>query len=229
MSKKFWLIIAVIAVAFVGLLIYNNKASNKGSGSSSSGQPSNHLEGNLSSKVKLVEYGDYQCPICGEYFSTVQQIAAKYNTQITFQFRNLPLTSIHQFAFVAARAAEAASLQGKFWQMHDTLYENQNTWSQSTNPQAYFDQYAQQLGLNVSKFDTDFASAQVNNTINADLAAFQKTGNEMATPTFFLNGKKLNLADLVDSNGPSVAKFSTVIDNALKAAGSSTTSSTSKS
>src|ERR1700759_1160010 len=79
MSKKFWLIIAVIAVAFVGLLIYNNKASNKGSGSSANGQPSNHLEGNLSSKVKLVEYGDYQCPICGEYFSTVQQVAAKYN------------------------------------------------------------------------------------------------------------------------------------------------------
>jgi protein-disulfide isomerase len=130
-----------------------------------------------------------------------------------FQVRNLPLTSLHPNAFSAARAAEAAGLQNKYWEMHDALYENQTAWSASSNPLSFFDAYATQLGLNKASFDKDYASEQVNNAINADTAAFGKTGDEMATPTFYLDGKKLDNTTLIDTSGrPSAASFEKVIN-----------------
>lgn len=216
MSKQFWAIIAVIVVAFVGILWFNGHKKNTNN-TNTSAKTSNHVEGNTSSKVTLVEYGDYECPVCGSYYPVVKQVAAKYNTQIAFQFRNLPLSQVHQFAFASARAAEAASLQGKFWEMHDALYEGQTTWAQSQNPNTYFTQYAQQLGLDMTKYQQDFASSAVNDTINADISAFKATGNQEATPTFFLNGKKLEPTQLTDSNHlPQLDKFSALIDAALK-------------
>ena len=222
MDKRFLAIIGVIILAFVGILVFGNHGNNNGGGSSS-GKPTNHVEGNLKSKVTLVEYGDYECPVCESYFTTVQQVEQQYASQIKFQFRNLPLTQIHPNALAGARAAEAADMQGKFWQMHDTLYEAQNwqEWSTSSNPEPYFWTYAEQLGLNLSKFKTDFASEAANNRIQADLAAFSKTGQQEATPTFFLNGKYVPNTELVDSQGPSVAAFSKVLNAALKSAGQS--------
>ena len=221
MDKRFLAIIGVIVVLFVGIVIYNNHKGNNNSGNA--GQPTNHVEGDLTSKVTLVEYGDYECPVCESYFTTVQQVQEQFNSQIKFQFRNLPLSSIHPNAIAGARAAEAADLQGKFWQMHDMLYTAQNwdEWSTSSNPEPYFWNYAADLGLNVSKFKTDFASTEVNNRIQADLAAFSKTGEQEATPTFFLNGKYVPNSELVDpsSQEPSVAQFTKVIDAELKATG----------
>lgn len=222
MDKRFLTIIGVIVVVFAGIVVYNNHKNNSNN-SGSNLQPTNHVEGNLSSKVTLVEYGDYECPVCETYFTTVQQAQEKYNAQIKFQFRNLPLSSIHPNAIAGARAAEAADLQGKFWQMHDVLYASQNwqEWSTSSNADPYFWTYAQELGLNVTKFKSDFASIEVNNRIQADLAAFAKTGQEEATPTFFLDGKYIPNSELVDSstNTPTLAAFSKVIDAELKATG----------
>jgi len=220
MSKGFLAIIAVIVVVFGGIVIYNNHKN--GNTSSSTATPTNHVEGDLSSKVTLLMYGDYECPVCEAYFTTVTQVQQQYNSDMKFQFRNLPLTQIHPNALAGARAAEAADLQGKFWQMHDTLYEaeNWNEWSTSSNPDPYFWTYAAQLGLNISKFKTDFASAAVNNRIQADVAAFDKTGEQEATPTFFLNGKYIPNTKLVDSSGdPSVSAFDSVINAELKATG----------
>lgn len=205
MSKRFWLIIIVILVIFGGVLVVNGKKSP----ASGSGQPTNHVEGAGKTGVKLVEYGDYECPFCEEYYPIVKQVAAQYNTQIFFQFRNLPLTQIHPNAFAGARAAEAASLQGKFWQMHDLLYENQNQWVSSSNPQSFFDIYAKELGLKTAQFDTDFAGTKVNSLIQADIAAFGKTGQAEATPTFFLDGKHI-------TPDPTVASFSQLINAAIK-------------
>ena len=211
MSKQFLVALAAIVIVLGGIVIITNH--NKHTPTVASGQPTNHVEGSSSSGVKLIEYGDYECPVCGSFYATVKQVAAKYNSQLVFQFRNLPLTSIHPNAFAGARAAEAAGLQGKYWEMHDLLYENQTTWSTASNPQTSFDNYAKQLGLNLSQFDSDFASEQVNSAINADLAAFNKTGDEMATPTFYLDGKKLDNMKLIDANGhPSLDAFSKVID-----------------
>jgi protein-disulfide isomerase len=226
MDKRFLGIIGVILVIFIGILAFgnhNNANGGSGSGSGNSSQATNHVEGNLHSKVTLVEYGDYECPVCESYFTTVSQVQQQYASQIKFQFRNLPLSQIHPNAIAGARAAEAADLQGKFWQMHDMLYESQNwnEWSTSSNPEPYFWTYASQLGLNVNKFKTDFASEEVNNRIQADLAAFGKTGQQEATPTFFLNGKYVPNSELVDNNGPSAAAFAKVLNAELKATGQS--------
>lgn len=192
MTKQFWAIIGVIVIIFGGILVFGNHKKNTGS---SGKAPTNHVEGQGADHVTLLEYGDYECPYCGAYYPIVKQIVQQYSSQITFQFRNLPLTQIHPNAFAGARAAEAAGLQGKFWQMHDTLYDNQNIWVPSSNPLTYFDDYARQLGLNVAQFDSDFASDTVNNLINADVAAFGKTGAVEATPTFFLDGKQVSPAN----------------------------------
>jgi len=219
MNKKFWAVIAVIAVVFVAFLWFAGKK-NSGQNGGTQVQATNHVEGNLSSKVTLVEYGDFQCPVCGAYYPVVKQLYDKYQSTVKFQFRNLPLSQIHPNAFAAARAAEAASNQGKFWQMYDMLYSNQSAWAEgsASSAQNYFNQYAQQLGLDMAKFQTDFASDGVNTAINNDITTFKNTGNTMATPTFFLNGKKLDLKTLVDgtTGQPQLSLFSKQLDVALK-------------
>ncbi len=217
MDKRFWAIVGIIILVFGGALFLNSRSK-----STSTATATNHVRGDLTSKVTLVEYGDYQCPVCGEFYAVTHQVQQLYNTKVEFQFRNLPLSSLHPNAFAAARAAEAADMQGKFWEMHDLLYENQDVngqsgWVASQNVlNDYFLGYAKQLGLNITKFKTDYASTAVNNRINADTAAFTKTGEQMATPTFFLNGKKIDNATLVDSNGqPSLVAFSKILDAAL--------------
>jgi protein-disulfide isomerase len=215
MDKRFLGILGAIIIIFVGIFAISQHSSNNssGSGKSSGTQPTNHVEGNNAKNVTLVEYGDYECPICEAYYLPLKQAVTQYNNDIHFQFRNLPLSAIHQNAFAGARAAEAAGLQNKYWQMHDKLYDNQNQWAQSSNPQDMFNTYAQQIGLNVDQFKTDYASSKVNDAINADLAAFDKTGKEKATPTFFLDGVYLANTGLVDAQtgAPSADKIGAAI------------------
>ncbi len=222
MSKSFLGILASIIIIFGAIFFFTSQNNNKSGSTSSSTQPTNHIEGGGSTGVTLVEYGDFECPYCEEYYPIVKQVVADEYSKITFQFRNFPLTSIHPNAFAGARAAEAAGLMGKYWQMHDALYNSSNwrQWSTATNPDPYFYQYAQQLGLNVSQFKTYFASNQVNNMIQADMAAGNKL-NIQGTPTFYLDGKQIQV-------GPSVSQFETLINNAIAAKGkvSTTTSGT---
>lgn len=198
MSKQFLAIIAVVVVVLIGIFAFTGNKSPDGSKSSGGSTPTNHVEGQGKSGVTLVEYGDYECPYCEQYYPVVKQVQAEFNDQIYFQFRNFPLTSIHQNAFAGARAAEAAGLQGKFWQMHGALYENQNQWAQSSDPTKVFNQYAQQLGLNVTQFKKDYSSTKVNDLINADMAAGNKLGVD-ATPTFYLDGKKIDVTTSASS------------------------------
>lgn len=218
MDKRFWAIIGVIIIVFAGILALNgNKSGDKPADNGT--KPTNHVRGNPASKVTLVEYGDYECPVCEGYFPVLEQVQQKYNDTVKFQFRNLPLSSIHPNAIAGARAAEAADMQGKFWQMHGLLYDQTNwqEWSTSSKPEPYFWNYAQELGLNVTKFKKDFASSAANNRINADLAAFKKTGQQQATPAFFINGKYTDNNKVVDSTGvPTLDSFSKVLDAALK-------------
>jgi protein-disulfide isomerase len=219
MDKRFWAIIGVLVIIFGGILVFHNNKSSDGS-TNTNAKPTSHIEGNTASKVTLVEYGDYECPVCENYHATVQQVQQKYNATVAFQFRNLPLSQIHPNAFAGARAAEAADLQGKFWEMHDLLYNpaNWQEWSTSSNPVPYFTSYAKQLQLNITKFNKDFASSTVNNRINADIAAFNKTKQDMGTPAFFINGKYYANTNFVDktSGEPSVDAFSAVLDKVLK-------------
>jgi len=207
MNKGFWAIIIVIVIIFGGFLVlHSNKA---GAPVNANVKPTTHVIGKGTSGVVLVEYGDYQCPFCGQYYPIVKAVQEKYSDEITFQFRNLPLLQLHQNALAGARAAEAAALQGKFWEMHDMLYENQAAWAQSSKALAVFQGYARQLGLNVDQFTKDFGSSLLNDTINADVAEFNKTKQQLSTPTFFLDGKKIKAT--------SVEEFSKLIDAEIAA------------
>lgn len=200
MNKRFLLVLAACAVG-LGLIFWFT-SDEAGAPSSKNTQPTNHLFGEGKKGVTLTEYGDFQCAACFEYYPIIKEVIEKYKSDIYFQFRNLPLIQIHKNAFASARAAEAAGLQDKFWQMYDKLYETQDPngasgWVASNNPLSYFNNFANELGLDINKFQQDYASPTVNNLINADISAFDKTGNAHATPTFFLNDKKIdNKADI---------------------------------
>lgn len=193
MSKQFWVIVVVVVAVLVGVFtLSGNKNSSSGGGKSNAATLTNHVEGKGTTGVTLVEYGDYQCPFCGQYFPTVENVVAEYGDRIKFQFRNFPLTSVHQNAFASARAAEAAGLQNKFWEMNGLLYQGQSQWSSSSDPMPIYLRYAQQLGLNINKFKSDYGSSRVNDLINADEAEGNKLGIQ-GTPTFFLDGKQIQV------------------------------------
>lgn len=216
MDKRFLAILGIVVIVFGGIF-YLNASRTK----TTTGTPTTHVFGKVGSKVKFVEYGDFQCNVCQTYDATTSAVRTKYADRVEFQFRNLPLTQIHPNAFAAARAAEAADKQGKFWEMHDLLYSYNNwlSWTTATDPTPIFSQYATQLGLNVDTFTTDFKSTTVNDSINADVAEFDKLKLDKATPTFILNGQKVDLSRLVDSSkAPSVTAFSAVLDEALQKA-----------
>jgi protein-disulfide isomerase len=205
MNKRFWMIIGIVCVVFVGFLVFKKDGT---STISSSAKPTSHITGKLDSKIKLVEYGDYECSYCATFAPVMKQVIQKYGDRISVQFRNYPLTEIHQNTLAASRAAEAAGLQNKFWEMHDLLYENQESWASSSSPQGIFESYAGSLSLNMAQYKKDFASKKVNDAINVDKAAFDKTKEKQATPTFFLNGKKIKPNVSLDD-------FSKLIDAAL--------------
>lgn len=210
MDKRFMAILVVVVLALGGLYFSSHKKTeSNGSNNAAQGSVSNHTMGAGKKSVTLIEYGDYECPACGAYYPLVKQVVAEYGDDITFQFRNFPLDSIHLNARAGARAAEAASLQNKFWEMHDMLYEQQQSWTKSSNPTEVFQGYAKQLGLDVAKFKTDYQSDKVNGTINADISAGQKI-KAVSTPTFQLNGKVID-SETQQTMG-SVAGFKKVIE-----------------
>lgn len=190
MDKKFLVAILVVLGIFVGYFYTTKSDTKDGDASSSSASVTNFTKGAGNKGVTLVEYGDFQCPVCGQYWPFIQQIKQKYGDDITFQFRHFPIDSIHPNARAAHRAAQAAGNQGKFFEMHDKLYENQSSWSNSSNARAVFETYATQIGLNMETFNTDFASEETNEIINADVSEGKSLG-VTGTPTFLLNGRTL--------------------------------------
>lgn len=185
MNKKTILIVLAIIIGVIGFLILTDPKE------SSSAAPSEHKVGAGTSGVTLIEYGDFQCPACAQYYPVLQQVKEHYGDKITFQFRHFPLESIHPNARAAARAAEAASKQNKFWEMHDKLFESQTQWQDTKDPISVFEGYAESLGLDKAKFTEDYKSSTVSETITADLSA-GRTAGAQSTPTFILNGQKLD-------------------------------------
>ena len=211
MDKRFLTILAVVVIALGGIFFVGKKQSGSTATANSSAQPSNHTEGTSLKNINLTVFGDFECPVCGSYFPIEQQVLAKFKGQITFTFHNFPLESIHPNAFAASRAAEAAGLQGKFFEMHDLLYKNQSSWGTSSDPTGFFKLYANQLGLDSAKYDQDFKSSVVNDTINADIQ-LGNNKNVTGTPTYFINDQKLNNTD-INSADKFEAKIQSVINN----------------
>jgi protein-disulfide isomerase len=211
MDKKFVVILLVIVGIFVGYLYTTKQDSTTDGTTESSAVATTHTQGAGNKKVTLVAYEDFQCPVCGQYFPILNEVKNKYGDDITFQFRHFPIDSIHPNARAAHRTAEAAGNQGKFFEMHDLLYENIQSWSASTNAKSIFDTYAKQLNLDMTKFNADFASEQTNEIINADVNEGKKLGVS-GTPSFILNGRLLadderrSLDDLVKTIDAEIAK-----------------------
>jgi protein-disulfide isomerase len=139
--------------------------------------------------VEVVEFADFQCPACAEAAPALEQIARDYKN-VKLVFRIFPLPQ-HANAKPAARAAWAAKDQGKFWEMYDALYANQDKWAESSSANDYFISLAQSLGLDVNKFKADLSSNKFDQTINRDLQDGQALGVD-ATPTVYVNGNKLS-------------------------------------
>jgi protein-disulfide isomerase len=157
----------------------------------------NYLPASSYAKVTLVEFGDYQCPACIEYHPFVKRLLGEFPGKINYVFRNFPL-DYHSNALISSYAAEAAGLQGKYWQMHDKIYESVSEWETSADAKSIFVGYAAVFGLDVKKFTSDIDSNDVKNKVQADT----NDGNLVkldATPTFYLNGVKINVGGTYDS------------------------------
>lgn len=217
MDKRFLAILAVITIAFGGFFIITKSSNDDGGSTASNASPTNNIFGKGEKGVTFTEYGDFQCPVCAAYYGPLKEAKQKYEKEIFFQYRHLPLTSIHPNAVAAARASEAAAKQGKFWEMHDKLFENQNIWKDSSGPLAIFKTYAQDIGLNMQQFESDFASQEINDAINADLQEFKKTGRQESTPSFFINGQPVENSELSnpETGRPDLESISKRIDTAI--------------
>lgn len=205
MGKRFWLILAVVILVFVGVFVISNRHADKSSGIVATPGPdtitaTDHVRGNQAAKVTLVEYGDFQCPACGNAYPIVKQLEAAFPADLRMVFRHFPLTNIHPNAFSGARAAEAAGVQGKFFEMHDILYEHQSDWSTGSDALSKFRIYAKELGLDINKFNDDYGTNATSGHINSNIQS-GKNAQVDATPTFYLNGKK------VDPNPRSLEEF----------------------
>jgi protein-disulfide isomerase len=152
-----------------------------------------HIRGNPDAPVTLEEFGDFQCPPCGQFAEFVHELLIEYNSRLRVVFRNFPLPA-HAHAREAAQAAEAAGLQGKFWEMYDTLYREQSLWSNASNARELFESYAGTIGLNVDQFKKDMDSDKVRERIDSDHALADFLGVKV-TPTLFINNRPIEPKD----------------------------------
>ncbi|HXQ93208.1 MAG TPA: thioredoxin domain-containing protein [Nitrososphaerales archaeon] len=147
-----------------------------------------HIQGSQDAKVTLLKYGDYQCPYCGEAYGIVKRVQEKFGSDLRFVFRNFPLTEVHPRAEFGAEIAESASDQGKFWEMHDYLYEHQSYLSN----EEFFLQYAgSKLGMDAQRIRDEVATHAHLPRIREDFMSGVRSGVN-GTPTFFINDFRHN-------------------------------------
>lgn len=175
-------------------------------------QPANLL-GSPTATVTVEEFADYQCPTCAAVHPRIQEITKIYGSRIKFIYRSFPLTQIHQHAYDAAVAAEAAGLQGKFWEMQNQLFPNQKEWANSQDARKLFEGYAQKIGLDVEKYQNDVLGLAAKARVDADLQRGRAIGID-GTPSIYINGKPLAFEQF------DVESMRQAIDGELQKAGS---------
>lgn len=202
----------VTAAVFGGIIYFNAKTGSQGVDTPIDQAllaPDDALQtGPKDAKVTIVEFADFQCPACGQSHPITKQIREDYKGRVNMVFRHFPLETIHKNAFISSLAAEAASSQGKFWEMHDKLFENQVSWEANDKPLDLFVGYAQEIGLDVEKFKDSVNKKEFEEKVRKD----QRQGSQLGvdrTPTMYFNGKKL-------SGIPGYAELKTKIEEALK-------------
>ena len=213
--KPLVLIVAGIAVA-AGIAVYLSGGSSPVSDAAATGTKTapiassgGRVRGAADAKITLIEYGDYQCPTCGHYHPILMELLRRYEGQLKLEYHHFPLIQIHPNAMAAAISAEAAADQGKFWEMHDLLFEHQDAWSRTPNADALFLQYALQIGLDSNRFQQAMKDPATRDRVLADVTR----GNAFVqgTPTFILNGEFI-------ASLPDLKAFSEMIDRHLAAA-----------
>lgn len=212
-----FVIVALVAIATVagGTMFYRMKHAPANRVVSSERDESQvHTRGNPKAPVTLEEFGDYQCPPCAKLAGPIKMLEDQYGDQLCLVFRHFPLVN-HNYAKDAAHAAEAAARQGKFWEMHDQLYREQATWTQSDNVKAMFKAYAALLGMDQDRFEQDMNSEYVKERVEADQRQATKLGIT-STPTIFVNNRAVSM----QTTDP-VKMLREAIDGALKPAPSS--------
>lgn len=197
MKKILWIVITLLVL--VGLYFLLSSGAPKIEPALEVGviHPLDNIKGNPEAKVVLMEYSDFQCPACRSYYPVLRQVVQEFGDRIAFVYRHFPLTGIHANAEFAARAAEAAGEQGKFWEMHDLLFEKQAEWSNSGNVIGIFESYATLLDLDMDKFRIDWRSKEIKNFVSAHKVHSLKSGLQ-GTPSFFINGKQIQSPDSIE-------------------------------
>jgi protein-disulfide isomerase len=194
-----FLIVAVVALATIGsgAMLYRAKRPQlqaipeKLSAKADAG--SAHVRGNPDAPVTLEEFADFQCPPCGSFAGFGEELLKEYDSRLRIVFRNFPL-ALHEHAREAALAAEAAGLQGHFWEMHDVLYREQANWSKAPNAREWFESYAGTIGLNLDQFRKDMDGEKARERVDGDHARGESLGIKV-TPTLFINNQPVDQKD----------------------------------
>lgn len=199
--------VGLAGVGLVWFVAYELGGSASESDSQINIQTDDWTKGNKDAQVTLVEYLDFECEACGAYYPVVKQLEAELGDRVRFVARYFPLAG-HKNSMTAASAVEAAGRQGKFWEMHDMLFENQKTWGEKSiaDPKLFLT-YAQKIGLDITKYQKDVTDPSVRDRIERDKRSGAGLGVQ-GTPSFFLNGEKL-------SNPRSYEEFKTLISAEL--------------
>jgi protein-disulfide isomerase len=210
-----WMTYGVIGliVAWIGYAIYNNSVSvPQGEEEKPVNQvlENDWVRGKADAPVILIEYSDFQCPACLSYKDDLEALRAQFGDELAVVYRHFPLKQIHLQAELAAQAAEAAGMQGKFWEMHDALFEHHDEWAENRKAKALFINYAEEIGLDVDQFKKDLGSKLARGLVKGDFMNGLKLRIN-STPTFFLNGEKLL------SNPVSIDAFAELITQQLPA------------
>jgi protein-disulfide isomerase len=198
-NKLWWILLSVLIIGTIVGIIWlaegNRSSDSSGTdvGDAAIVADDEQTKGPADAAVTLIEYSDFQCPFCRNFYNYAK-IALRDNPDVRSVYRHYPLTSIHPRADLAARASEAAGLQGKFWEMHDVLFDEQDQWSKmnASTAEGQFIQYAADLGLDVAQFTSDLSNSVVRARVQAGIASARAIG-ATGTPTLILNGEKINI------------------------------------
>jgi len=155
------------------------------------------FKGGENASIVIEEFADFQCPACGQAYSAVHPLQEQYGDKVKWKFMHFPLTQVHPYAFNAAMAAECANDQGKFWEMHDKMFENQRNLNRSN-----LKKFAEEVGLDMELYNACFKSRAKSDQVNSDVAEAKKR-DVNSTPTFYVNGQKIQnwgqLGSLIDT------------------------------
>ena len=171
-----------------------------------------HTMGPANAPVTLEEFGDFECPPCGQFHPVLKKMQEEFGDKLRVIFREYPLAAVHQHALSAASAAEAAGLQDKFWEMHHMLYDNQKTWHEQFDVRTTFEGFAKQIGIDVERFKRDLNGDLVARRITED-GKRARSLNVGGTPTVFMNGREMEFPIIISPD-----KFRDAINAEIKSA-----------